>query len=208
MIEGGIRAGYGKRPALIVVDITRLLADPNVSEHLECAVSAANQIARLLAVARQTNQPIFFTRGGKYYYLSKGAPHTALERGAWAFKSPLVDNDAEKAELAYQLPDVFGVRPEETVISKSCPSAFFGTMLASYLLRLGVDTLIVTGMHTSACIRATVTDAFSHGLRVILAEECLADRRPEAHHYHLKEMNEKYADVVSVDDIIHYFMTM
>ena len=119
-----------------------------------------------------------------------------------------MENTPEEAAIAYQFPDVFGVRRGEIVVSKSAPSAFFGTMLASYLLRLGIDTLIVTGMHTSACIRATVTDAFSHGLRVILPEECLADRRPDAHRYHLSEMDEKYADVVSVEAVINYFTSI
>ena len=199
------RAGFGLRPALIVVDVTRAQADPEVQGHLESGVQAAEQIARLLQAARQAEVPIFFSRGGRNYHCSSGAPLSKLERGAWLYKSPLMEKAPAEADLAYQFPAVFGVRPGEIIISKSAPSAFFGTMLSSYLLRLGADTLIVTGMHTSACIRATVNDAFSYGFRVLLPAECLADRRPEAHRIHLEEMDEKYADVLDTRDVLNYF---
>jgi maleamate amidohydrolase len=206
MVESKYRAGFGQKPALAVVDVTRQLADPAVPGHLDIAVQAAEQIARLLSAARRAQTPVFFTRGGRNYCCSTGAPLSMTERGAWLFKSPLVEKSPEEADLSYQFPSVFGVQPGEIVISKSCPSAFFGTMLASYLLRLGTDTLVIAGMHTSACIRATVTDAFSYGFRVILPAECIADRRSEAHLFHLQEMDEKYADVLPLSEVVNYFV--
>ena len=73
-------------------------------------------------------------------------------------------------------------------------------MLDTYLSSMKIDTVIVTGMMTSGCIRATVTDAFSNDLNIILPEECVADKRVEAHEYHMEEMGLKYGKVEKMQD--------
>ncbi len=202
MADKTCRAGFGKKIAVIAVDVTKALADPTSEEHLECGVEVSKQIAKLLNAARQSQIPVFFSKGGRNYACSSGSGLNMIERGPWLYKSKLVEKSEEKTSLAYEFPTIFEVRPDETVIKKLAPSAFFGTMLSSYLLRLGIDTLVVTGMHTSVCIRATVTDAFSYGFRTIVPRECVADRRQDAHEFHLKEMDMKFADVVSLEEVL------
>jgi nicotinamidase-related amidase len=95
-------------------------------------------------------------------------------------------------------------QPRDVVIGKLKPSAFFGTPLASYLLELKVDTLIVCGTTTSGCVRASVLDAFSLGYRVAVVEECTFDRGEVSHAINLFDMNAKYADVVSLEATTGY----
>ncbi len=91
------------------------------------------------------------------------------------------------------------------MVTKSKPSAFFGTPLASMLTYLGVDTLVVTGMVTSGCVRATVVDAFSHNYRVVVPIECVADRSATSHQVNLFDMDMKYADVLPLADVLAHF---
>jgi maleamate amidohydrolase len=91
------------------------------------------------------------------------------------------------------------------VINKgSKPSGFFGTPLASYLVHAGVDTVIVTGMTTSGCVRATVLDAFQNNFHVIIPHECSADRSQISHKVNLFDMHMKYADVISLEETVEY----
>jgi maleamate amidohydrolase len=90
------------------------------------------------------------------------------------------------------------------VVEKVKPSAFFGTPLASHLISLGVDTVVVTGCTTSGCVRATVTDAFSYNFRVLLVEEGTFDRGEVSHKVNLFDLNQKYADVVRLGAAMEY----
>ncbi len=90
----------------------------------------------------------------------------------------------------------------EPVIAKTWPSAFFGTNLASYLIYHRVDTLVVTGMVTSGCVRGTAIDAFSHNYRVIVPQECVADRGQTSHKVALFEIHMKYGDVLPAEAVI------
>ena len=92
----------------------------------------------------------------------------------------------------------------ELVISKQFPSAFFGTTLASSLNAANIDTLIITGVTTSGCIRATCIDTVSYGFRPIIVEEAVGDRDERPHKANLFDMNAKYGDVVSEKEVIHY----
>jgi nicotinamidase-related amidase len=93
-------------------------------------------------------------------------------------------------------------RPEDWVVYKQRPSAFFGTPLASHLVDLGVDTLVIGGQTTSGCVRATVIDAFSYGFRTIVVEECTYDRCMPSHKINLFDMHQKYADVLPIADVL------
>ena len=92
----------------------------------------------------------------------------------------------------------------EALVLKSSPSAFNGTALAAHLNYTGVDTLIVCGESTSGCVRAAVVDGCAHRFRMIVTEECVWDRHEACHAINLFDMNQKYADVVSVDEIVHW----
>ena len=94
--------------------------------------------------------------------------------------------------------------PGEPVIRKAAPSAFWGTPLVGYLNQLRVDTVLVVGESTSGCVRATVVDAASHRFRVAVIEECVFDRHEAAHALNLFDMEQKYADVIALDDALTY----
>jgi nicotinamidase-related amidase len=94
--------------------------------------------------------------------------------------------------------------PGEVVVTKQYASAFFGTSLASTLTARGVDTLIVTGVSTSGCMRATALDACQHGFIPIVVRDAVGDRDPEVHNSNLFDLDAKYADVVSEVDVMEY----
>src|SRR6185369_15691242 len=95
-------------------------------------------------------------------------------------------------------------RSDEPVLNKLFASAFFGTALGSLLASHGCDSLIVTGASTSGCVRATVVDAIQHSYRPIVPREAVGDRNPAAHEQALYDMDAKYGDVVSLDDVLRH----
>lgn len=99
-------------------------------------------------------------------------------------------------------------RENEIVINKAKPSAFFGTPLLSYLIQFGVDSLVITGGTTSGCVRATVVDAFSYNFRVAVVEEAVFDRGQVPHAINLFDMEAKYADVLSLEELRQYFASL
>lgn len=196
---------WGDSPALLVVDMTRSLADPAVESSYECGIDAAGSIRDVLDAARARAVPVFFSKGGKRYHTSSSAPLTDVERSGWTNTNAVVERDSEEMGLAYTITPQLAPRDGEVVVEKTAPSAFFGTMLPTYLSSLRADTLVVCGMMTSGCVRATVTDAFSSAYRVVLPEGCLADRRAEAHELHVEEMGLKYATVAPTRDVVAQF---
>jgi nicotinamidase-related amidase len=100
---------------------------------------------------------------------------------------------------------VEGVSPEpnDVLIPKKHPSAFFGTPLVSHLIDLGADTLFITGCTTSGCVRSSVTDAFAYNFKIVIPEECVYDRSPTSHAVNLWDMNAKYADVTPVAEALN-----
>lgn len=96
----------------------------------------------------------------------------------------------------------------ERLITKRTPSAFFESPLATELDAADVDTVVVTGIMTSCCIRATIEDAFAHEYRIVVPEECVADRRPAAHAFHLAEVDQKFGDVVDVETAASYLRSV
>jgi nicotinamidase-related amidase len=91
--------------------------------------------------------------------------------------------------------------PGEVVLKKTGPSAFFGTPLAAHLIGQGVDTIIVCGESVSGCVRATVVDGRSYRLNVIVVEDCVYDRHEASRAINLFDMDQKYADVISLDEV-------
>ncbi|WP_088889300.1 isochorismatase family protein [Leptolyngbya ohadii] len=199
-VECTLEAGI--KPALLVVDMTRAFVDSRYptgwSETGDPAVEANY---RLLNAARNAAIPIYFTKG----YAEPDYKPKPAQRGRWKTgKRPPVDPALPPGDVIVEKLTPF---PEEIVIDKqSKPSGFFGTALASYLIYEGVDTVIVTGMTTSGCVRATVLDAFQYNFNVIIPHECCADRSQISHKVSLFDLHMKYADVVSVDMAIDYLM--
>jgi maleamate amidohydrolase len=189
------RAGFGTRPALVVVDVNSGFTDPD--SPLVCDLDhVVEAIARLLGESRRAGIPVVYTtvsyteadKRTAAAFIDKVPALLTLESG-----SPWVEIDPRIAPL-----------PDEPVLNKLFASAFHGTTLASFLAANCCDSLIVTGASTSGCVRATVVDALQHGYRPIVPRDAVGDRNPAAHEANLYDIDAKYGDVVSVDEVVTY----
>lgn len=190
----------GRRPAVIVVDMTRAFVDSAYpAGWSETGWPAVDAIASLLDTARAAAVPVLYTQA---YPWADHRPRPA-ERGRWrSTPGPPPSRSLPPSDV---IVDKLAPHADDIVLHKgSKPSAFFGTPLTSYLVFSGVDTVIVTGMTTSGCVRATVLDAFQYSFRVIVPHECVADRSQISHAVSLFDMHMKYADVVSLSETLDY----
>lgn len=200
--------GGGKRPALLVIDVTYAFVGDRPEPILESikrfpnscgeiSWTAMEHIRELLTICRAQGIPVFYTKGID--------DRTPITRGAWSWKkAPSAERNVGDNPIGNQIPDMIAPVAGETVIQKTKPSAFFGTPLASYLTHLGVDTVVVTGTTTSGCIRASVLDAFAQNFKSIVPEEAVFDRSEVSHKVNCFDMNAKYADVIPVEDAKAY----
>ncbi len=188
----GQKAGFGTRPALILVDFVEGYFDPECDLYADVDDTLASAL-RIRDAAHQAGIPVILTNvvyhpsamnGGRFYekarplrYFLEGSP-----MGAW--------------------PKGLEPKDSELIISKQYPSAFFGTSLASTLTSLGVDNVILTGLTTSGCIRASCVDAMSHGFITTVVRDAVGDRHEAPHEANLFDMEAKYADVVSEAEIV------
>ena len=192
------RFGFGRSPALVVVDFAYGWTDAAYaggSRRLDGPVEATR---RLLDAARARALPIVYTT-------SPWRP----ESGDQPFKSAADRSPGFRAwdERACRIDERVAPQPKDLVLEKENASAFFGTHLAPYLIGHGVDTLLITGCSTSACIRATATDAKSYRFRPIIVRECVGDRSAVAHEWTLFDIQARFADVVPLDDALAYVST-
>jgi maleamate amidohydrolase len=189
------RAGFGDRPALLVVDMNVAFTDPR--SPLACELDdVVGAIARLLDDARRAQIPVVYTtvaydEGGKQAaaaFIDKVPALLTLEAGTgWAEIDPRI-----------------APREGEPVLTKLFASAFFGTTLGSLLVAAGCDSVVVTGASTSGCVRATVVDALQHGYRPLVPREAVGDRNRRAHEASLYDVDAKYGDVVSLEEALAY----
>lgn len=193
----GLSGEWGEKPALLIVDMTKgFVEDRFPLGYSKTGFPAVAETKRLLARCRSLKVPVFFTKGKPY--------NTAAEKGRWKTPDQPIKDVDEMHEIVPELKPSAG----ESIIEKRRPSAFFGTELITLLNYIGVNTLIVTGMVTSGCIRATVIDAFSYNYMVIIPEECVADRGQLSHKVNLFDMHMKYADVVSLEKVLNYLESL
>ena len=187
------RAGFGSRPALVVVDVNLGFTDPEspLVCDLEDVVAA---IQRLLREMRRAGFPVVYTTVS----YTDGDKRTAA---AFIDKVPALLTLEAGSRWVEIDPRIAPVQ-DEPVLNKLFASAFYGTALASFLAANGCDSLIVTGASTSGCVRATVVDALQHGYRPIVPREAVGDRNPAAHEANLYDIDAKYGDVVSVDEVV------
>jgi maleamate amidohydrolase len=183
--------GFGTRPALVVIDMAYGWTDPAYaggSARLDRAVEA---IAKLLPACRARGVPVFYTTSALVTPQPKSAADYSPKFRTWDNRA--CDIDQRLAPL-----------PGELVIAKEHASAFAGTPLIGHLIKHGIDTLLITGCSTSACVRATATDAKSNYLRPIIIREAVEDRSEVAHEWTLFDIQARFADVVSVDEALKY----
>ncbi len=190
----------GRAPALVIVDMTREFVDskyPTGWSDTGYPAVQANQ--QLLAAARKQGIPVFFTKVAAV----PGTANRPAERGRWNMGKPAPEPTTGPAGDVIM--DEIAPLEDEIVIHKGWkPSGFNGTPLASYLTFHGVDTVMVTGMTTSGCVRATVVDAFQQNFHVVVPHECCADRSQISHGVNLFDMHMKYSDVISLQQTLDY----
>lgn len=184
--------GFGQRPALVVIDMAYGWTDPAYaggSARLDAAIEAIRQ---LLVPARAKGVPIFYT--------------TSPFQDSPQFKSAADFSPGFRQwdRRACEIDERVSPRKGELVIEKEHASAFAGTALVGHLIGHQVDTLLITGCSTSACVRATATDAKSVQLRPIIIREAVQDRAEIAHEWTLFDIQARFADVVGLTETLSY----
>ena len=183
---------FGRKPALLIVDFVVAYLDP--ASPLYAGVEdalASNE--RLLAAARKVGIPVLFTN---VEYSPGGADGGVFYRKVPALKL------FERGSPMGAFPASLQPRAGELVITKQYASSFFGTTLAATLTAMGVDTLLITGLSTSGCVRATALDACQHGFLPFVVREACGDRHPGPHEANLFDLQAKYAEVISETEAI------
>ena len=201
------RFGIGERPAVLSIDNYRKVIGDEPQPLLEAIKTwpgstglagwtALEHIAALLQAARDAQIPVVHLTG--LAEEDSGVPGWANPKRASAAAKDGGDVWRRRFEIVPQAAPV----PGEAVLRKTAPSAFFGTPLMAHLSALGVDSLIVCGESTSGCVRASVVDARSYRFNVVVVEECVYDRHEAAHALNLFDMEQKYADVLPLSEVL------
>ncbi len=191
--QGMARAlGFGKRPAVLVIDFQKGITDPErpAGCHLDAEIE---HTVRLLDVARKKDVPVFF--------FVIAYDRSLLDGGLLVKKVPTLARFVAGSDDV-QLDPRLTPGPNEPVFAKQYGSCFFGTPLASSLTALNVDTVILTGCITSGCVRATAHDALQHGFRPMLPRECVGDRARIPHEVNLMDIQARIGDVLPLSAVL------
>lgn len=210
----GELAGYGKRPALLVIDVCYGFTGDRPEPILDsikrwsssCGAESWDAIAVIKPLAelfRSKRMPVIYTKGfGR---------SDNWDAGGWAWKNSRTAEAVSlpKSNLGFnEIVGELAPRPQDLVVEKQKPSGFFGSNLLSYLLLLNCDSLIVAGTTTSGCVRATVIDAFNYNLKVTVVEDGCFDRSEASHAVSLCDMHAKYADVLPSSEIARHLTSL
>jgi len=204
------RRGFGEKPALLRIDLYRWVFGDKPEPILEamkkwpssCGLDGWNavpQIQKLLAKARQVGIPIVHMTGLDGAGVVSRSPQR--ESDLQANRDPEAQN---RLRRRFDIIDEVEPLPGETVLRKASPSAFWGTPLVGHLNALHIDTIITCGESTSGCVRASVVDGCTYRFRMVVAEECVFDRHQATHAMNLFDMNQKYADVLPLQEVLDY----
>lgn len=189
----------GPRPALLLIDMVRAYFDEGGSFELPSRASL-DSASRLLSAARGAGVPVVHTC---VRYMPGGA-----DGGVFFAKVAGLAAFAGEGPVGPDEPGAFRSevepRPGEVVIAKQMPSAFFGTSLAGTLTAMGVDTVVIAGVSTSGCVRASATDAMSHGFVPLVVADACGDRSPAVHDANLTDLGAKYAEVIDETAALAY----
>jgi nicotinamidase-related amidase len=191
----GLRMGFGRRPALLVIDLIKAFTDAErpLGANLDTQIAVTQ---KLLDVAHEYQVPVFFST-------LRYDDSDLRDAGLWALKQKGVA-DLAKDTNGHEIDERLDKRKSDSVLLKKYASCFFGTDLIPRLTSRGVDTLIMTGCTTSGCVRATAVDSLQNGFRPIVVREGVGDRSAAAHDQSLFDLDAKYADVVSLEETLRY----
>lgn len=204
----GGKMGLGKKPALLIIDMNynwtgqRGVPLLDLIERYpfacgEVGWKAVDLLAELLPIGREKGVPIIYTTGDP-----RGI--TAPAAASKSRRSP----EARRIEGGNEIVSEIAPQRDDLVIYKQKASAFFGTPLASILYGLGIDTVVCCGTSSSGCLRASVIDACAYNFRVAVIEECSYDRAEITHKVNMFDMNAKYADVIPIEEVRRYILSL
>jgi maleamate amidohydrolase len=190
------RLGFGTNPALLLIDLVEAYFRDGSPLYHASYKPVLQSALRIRDAAHKAKIPVVATRvefhkggidGGVFFQKAR-LPLLCFEAG-----NPLGD-----------FPDGLTIGPDDIVVTKKYPSAFFASHLAAMLTARGIDTVLITGVSTSGCVRATAVDACSSGFRPMVVREAVGDRHPAPHEANLFDINAKYGDVVSEAETLKY----
>ena len=193
--------GVGQRPALLIIDVQYRTLGNGPKSFDEAVLDystacgkvgwdAVERIQLLLELFRKRKWPVLYPHV---------APKLAYDAGSLGAKVPSIMSIPEQG---YRIPDELAPEPNDIMLPKKHPSAFFGTPLASYLINLAADTLVVVGCSTSGCVRSTVVDGFAYNFKPLVPYDAVYDRSELIGNVNLYDMAQKYADVMSTAEAI------
>lgn len=191
---GEIAVGFGERPAILVIDFQKSHTSQEFPFGARpLALRALENTLKLLEVARPMSVPVAvcFTA----YQSERDMPYWKIRpvRETYLPGNAAIDLHEGLVDPNYDL-----------VVRKTGPSMFYETKVQPFLTKAGVDTVIITGVNTSGCIRATVIDSFQRGYRTIVPEDCVGDVEEGPHRDNLRDVERRYADVVTLDLVLAY----
>jgi maleamate amidohydrolase len=207
-------SGPGRYPVLLVVDANHHFLGPDprdglvdANEHWPDACGsdgwgAVAHLSRLLPEAREQGVPVIYFTGRTRARRRRFVGRRWRDREGWT--GTVANRVAQGNEIASQI----APQPDDFVLTKRMPSAFFETFLPAFLADLQADTLLVTGLTTSGSVRATVSDGLSLNFRVSVVSECTADRDQASYARSLLEMRQEHADVLRIEDTVSYLRSI
>lgn len=195
----GQQLGFGTNPALLCIDFMRAFTDPDhpLGSEMSTEITVAQ---RILSAARKSEIPVIHT-------VVEYREQNLADAGVWFKKQSgarLLLSDSDGVKLDPRMDKL----PSEQLVPKKFASGFFGTDLLTRLIAARVDTVLLIGCTTSGCIRATAVDAVQYGLRPMVVREAVADRDRAAHDQALFDLQQKYADVVSEQEVNEYLLNL
>ena len=199
------RIGFGKKPALISVDLANAWTRPGnpfTCEGIDDRVIPSMQ--KLLAACRANRHPVVHVTTA-YQITDMNDPNSDM--GLWHHKIPVEAVNIDDKEL-WAIDSRIEPIEGEWVMLKKRASSFSGTPLAGYLRSIGVDTILVTGVTATACVRTTICDGLAEGFRTIAVKEAIGDRVPGAVAWNLYDIDAKFADVETTDTCVDYLNTV
>ena len=205
----GKQRGLGTHPCLMVIDAQYNYRGENapILDQMQrwpsgCGAKAWNattKIRKLLEVARSINCPVIYTR--------QVQKNRTVREGfdSFATKIERCSEDMVEGSKGTQIVEELSPQGQDLVVDKSYASAFYATPLIGFLIKMKIDTILVTGATTSGCVRSTVVDAAARNYNVGVVMDCVYDRIEYSHRASLLDMWMKYADILTSEETLAYF---